>query len=174
MAFLEVGPIDIAVDYIFTFLWGMAPLCELRCAIPLGMDSYDLPLIGNRGYDLPWYGVLPVAVAGNLVPGVFWLTVLPVLGRLITAVPNPVGRLLLWRSDQLRRRNIDRYHRHGALALVGLVAIPLPLTGVWTGCLAAWALEIPFAKALPPIALGAVIAGVVVTGLTLLGVAAAT
>ncbi len=161
------------MEYIFTFLWSMAPVCELRCAIPLGMESYDLPFVGHRGYDLPWYGVLPVAVAGNLVPALFWLTALPVLGRVVTAVPNPVGRLLLWRSDQLRRRNMDRYHRHGAVVLVGLVAIPLPLTGVWTGCLAAWALEIPFSKALPPIALGAAIAGGVVTGLTALGVAAA-
>ena len=147
------------MEYIFTFLWSMAPVCELRCAIPLGMGGYDLPLIGARGYDLPWYGVLPVAVLGNLVPAVFWLTVLPGLGRLVTAAPNPLGRLLLWRSEQLRRRNIDRYHKYGAVVLVGLVAIPLPLTGVWTGCLAAYALEIPFSKAFPPIALGALIAG---------------
>ena len=158
------------MEYIFTFLWSMAPVCELRCAIPLGMDSYDLPFIGSRGYDLPWYGVLPVSVAGNLVPGVFWLLALPVLARVITAVPNPLGRLLLWRSGQLRTRNMQRYHRYGALALVALVAVPLPLTGVWSGCLAAWALEIPFSKALPPIALGAAIAGAIVTGLTALGV----
>ena len=162
------GPI---MEYIFTFLWSMVPVCELRCAIPLGMDSYDLPFVGHRGYDLPWYGVLPVSVAGNLVPGVFWLLALPVLGRVITAVPNPVGRILLWRSAQLRRRNIDRYHRYGAMALVALVAIPLPLTGVWTACLCAYALEIQFPKAFPPIVVGAVIAGVVVTGLTSLGVA---
>ena len=162
------------MEYIFTFLWSMAPVCELRCAIPLAMDSYDLPFIGRQGYDLPWYGVLPVSVAGNLVPGVFWLLALPVLARVITAVPNPVGRLLLWRSAQLRRRNIDRYHRYGAMVLVALVAIPLPLTGVWTACLASWALEIPFKKAFPPIALGALIAGAVVTGLTGLGVTVVT
>lgn len=158
------------MEYIFTFLWSMAPVCELRCSIPLGMESYELPWLGARGYDLPWYGVLPVSVAGNLAPGVFWLLALPWLGQVLTSVPNPVGRLLLWRSEQLRRSNAQRFHRYGALALAAFVAVPLPLTGVWTGCLVAWVFEIPFWRALLSIALGALIAGAIVTGLTILGI----
>ena len=148
----------------------MAPVCELRCAIPLGMESYDLPWLGMQGYDLPWYGVLPVSVIGNLVPALFWLLVLPRLGLLLTSFPNPLGRFLLWRSGELRKRNVHRFRRYGPAALTLLVAIPLPMTGVWTGSLAAWAFEIPFWRALPPIALGALIAGVIVTGLTSLGI----
>ena len=158
------------MDYIFTFLWSMAPICELRCAIPIGMESFDVPWAGTLGYDLPWYGVLPVAVVGNLVPALFWLLVLPRLGGLLTSFPNPLGRFLVWRSEQLRKRSAERFHRSGALALTVLVAIPLPMTGVWTGCLAAWVFEIPFRRALPPIALGALIAGAIVTGLTGVGI----
>ena len=157
------------LDYFFTFIWSMAPICELRCAIPLGMESYDLPWLGNQGYDLPWYGVLPVAVVGNMVPALFWLLALPRLGAFITRSSNPVGRLLLWRSEKLRRANAQRFHKYGSLALVLLVAIPLPMTGVWTGSLAAWVFEIPMRRALPPIALGVVIAGAIVTSLTALG-----
>ena len=159
------------LDYVFTFLWSMAPVCELRCAIPLAMETYDLPFIGSRGYDLPWYGVLPVSVAGNLVPALFWLLVLPPLGLLLMSVRNPVGTLLSWRTQQLRKSNTDRFNRYGPLALAFLVAIPLPITGVWTGCLAAWAFEIPFRRALPSIALGAAIAGIIVTVLTSVGIA---
>ena len=158
------------MDYVFTFFWAMAPICELRCAIPIGMESFDVPWVGTLGYDLPWYGVLPVAVGGNVIPALFWLLVLPRLARFLTSFPNPLGRLLVWRSEALRKRNAQRFHRHGALALAALVAIPLPVTGVWTGCLAAWVFEIPFRRALPPIALGAAIAGAIVTGLTSLGV----
>lgn len=111
-----------------------------------------------------------MAVVGNLVPAVFWLLFLPRFGNLLTSFSNPLGRLLTWRTEALRRRNSERFHRHGALALTVLVAIPLPVTGVWTGCLAAWAFEIPFRRALPAIALGAVIAGAIVTGLTGLGI----
>ena len=129
-------------------------------AIPVGMGRYDLP----------WYGVLPIAVIGNLVPGVFWLLVLPRLAAFLTSFSNPLGALLLWRSRVLRERVSQKFQRHGPLALTVLVAVPLPITGVWSGCLAAWTFEIPFWRALPPIALGAVIAGVIVTGLTALGV----
>lgn len=158
------------MDYIFTFLWSMTPICELRCAIPLAMESYDLPLVGMQGYDLPWYGVFPISVIGNLVPALFWLLVLPRLGRFLTSFPNPLGSLLRWRSEQLRRRNAQRFHKYGALALTIFVAVPLPITGVWTGSLVAWVFEIPFRQALPSIALGAVIAGAIVTGLTSLGI----
>ena len=147
------------MDYIFTFLWSMTPIGELRLAIPLGVNTYGLP----------WYGVFPVSVIGNLVPAFFWLLVLPRLALLLTSFPNPFGRLLMWRSQELRRQNARRFHKYSVLALTVLVAIPLPMTGVWTGCLAAWVFEISFWRALPAIALGAVVAGAIVTGLTVLG-----
>ena len=158
------------MDYLFTFLWSMVPVCELRCSIPLAMESYDLPLVGTQGYNLPWYEVFPLAVLGNIVPALFWLLVLPRLGTLFTSFSNPIGALLLWRADAIRKRNTGRFQRYGVLGLTTLVAIPLPMTGVWTGCLAAWALDIPFWRALPPIALGALIAGTIVTLLTGFGI----
>ena len=158
------------MNYIFTFLWSMVPVCELRCAIPLGMESYHLPWLGTRGYDLPWYGVLPVSVAGSLIPAVVLLLLLPRVGAFLTSFRNPAGSILTWRSEQLRRRNAQRYHRYGALLLTAFVAVPFPLTGVWTGCLAAWVFEVPFKKALPSIALGALMAGGIVTGLTSVGI----
>ena len=147
------------MDYLFTFLLSMAPVGELRLSIPLGMNTYDLP----------WFWVLPLAVLGNLVPALFWLAALPRLGARLMAFPNPLGRLLEWRTNRLRTAHADRFHRHGAVALILLVAIPLPFTGVWTASLAAWAFEVPFGRALVPIALGTLVAGVVVTLLTGLG-----
>ena len=114
--------------------------------------------------------MLPVAILGNLVPALFWLLVLPKLGAFLTSFRNPVGSILKWRSEALRKSNAERFHRHGVLALTLLVAVPLPVTGVWTGSLAAWVFEIPFRRALPHIALGTVIAGVIVTVLTSVGV----
>ena len=147
------------LDYIFTFLWSMTPIGELRLAIPIGMGRYDLP----------WYWVLPVAVIGNLVPGIFWLLALPKLAPLLSRLPL-LGSFLRWRTESLRKHNSQRFHKYGVGALALLVAIPLPVTGVWTGCLAAWTFEIPFRRALPSIALGALMAGIIVTGLTAAGI----
>lgn len=148
------------MDYLITFLVSMTPIGELRASIPLGIETYGLP----------WYEVLPLAVAGNLVPGLFWLLALPRIGDRVMSFPNPVGRLLKWRSERLYRLQAERFQRHRNMGLVLLVAVPLPFTGVWTGALAAWVFEVPFRPAFLCIALGALIAGGVVTGLTELGV----
>ena len=140
----------------------MTPIGELRLAIPIGMGRYDLP----------WYGVLPIAVVGNLAPAVFCFLALPRLVTLLEHFPNPFISFLRWRSEALRRHNADRFHKYGAGALALLVAVPLPLTGVWTASLAAWAFETPPRRAFPPIAVGAVVAGIVVTVLTWVGIIA--
>ena len=88
--------------------WSMAPICELRCSIPLGMESYDLPIVGTQGYDLPWYGVFPVSVIGNLVPALFWLLVLPRLGLFLTSFPNPIRDRILESFATHSARGPDR------------------------------------------------------------------
>ena len=50
--------------------------------------------------------------------------------------------------------------------LILLVAIPLPGTGAWTGALVATLLDIRLRQAFPAIAAGVVIAGVIITALT--------
>ncbi|MCK4964880.1 MAG: small multi-drug export protein, partial [Dehalococcoidia bacterium] len=58
---------------------------------------------------------------------------------------------------------------HGAIGLVLFVAIPLPVTGAWTGSIVAFLLGLSFWRAFPAIFLGVVIAGVIVTTLTVIG-----
>ena len=60
--------------------------------------------------------------------------------------------------------------RYGFFAIMLAVAIPLPLTGAWTGTLIVWTLNEPVRRGLPAIAAGVVIAGIVVTSLTLAGI----
>lgn len=51
---------------------------------------------------------------------------------------------------------------YGFLALVIFVAIPLPATGAWTGCIIAWILGLDRKKSILSIALGVLIAGIIV------------
>jgi len=52
------------------------------------------------------------------------------------------------------------------MGLIILVAIPLPGTGAWTGALVADVLDLRLRTALPAIALGVLIAGIITTTVT--------
>ena len=138
----------------------MTPVGELRLSIPLGI--YTL--------DLPWYQVLPVSVVGNIIPVLFIIPGLHVGARLLHRYPTFLTRMLDWRTESLLRSYNARFAKYGPAFLVVLVAIPLPITGAWTGSLASWAFGIPAKKAIPLIALGVVIAGIIVTVLTEMGI----
>ncbi len=49
------------------------------------------------------------------------------------------------------------------------VAVPLPMTGAWSGCIAASLFKIRFRYAFPAIFLGVVIAGLIVLAVCLFG-----
>lgn len=125
------------------------PISELRGAIPLGLSIGLSPLEAFL-----W------AVIGNFLP------VVPVL-LLLEATTGwlmryrPSRRLLTWVFGRTRRRS-SAVQRYGLVGLVLLVAIPLPTTGAWTGCIAAYLLGIEYGRAIPAIFTGTLIAGVVV------------
>jgi uncharacterized membrane protein len=55
-----------------------------------------------------------------------------------------------------------RYKTLGFLALTLFVAIPLPVTGAWTGCLLAWTLGLDRKKSILSISAGVFIAGILI------------
>lgn len=147
-------------DWLWVLLAAMTPIGELRLSIPLGI----------QGLGMPWYVVLPLSLAGNMVPVFFLVLGLERLARFLLSFPNPVGRFLLWRAGRLRLTQSERFGRYGAAALVIFVAIPLPLTGAWTGSLVAWVFQVPARSAIPLIGLGVVLAGGIVTAVVLTGI----
>jgi len=135
------------------------PILELRGAIPVGIILLDLP----------WYYVLLLALIGNLLPVPFILLFLDSATRLLSRV-RLLDRFLAWLFERTRRRGkiIETYERIG---LVLFVAVPLPVTGAWTGSLAAVLFGMGFRHAFLCIATGVLIAGAVVTALSCFGVA---
>ncbi|MBR4852609.1 MAG: small multi-drug export protein, partial [Clostridia bacterium] len=63
---------------------------------------------------------------------------------------------------RLGEKKVSKMHRTLFVSLLLFVAVPLPGTGAWTGSLIALTLNLKLKKALPPIALGVLIAGIVV------------
>jgi len=64
------------------------------------------------------------------------------------------------------QKKIDKFERKyqkiGFLALMLLVAIPLPGTGAWTGCIISWVLGLERKKSIMAISAGVMIAGVLI------------
>ena len=142
-------------------LWVLAiaasPISELRGAIPVAIASFHFPV---------YYAFL-VAVIGNLLPVPFILLLLDRAARLLSRVQF-FERFFNWLFERTRRRGkmIERYERIG---LVLFVAIPLPVTGAWTGSLAAVLFGLKFRHALLSIFIGILIAGTIVTCVTHFG-----
>ena len=147
-------------DELKTFLLAMTPLGELRLSIPVGISTLDMA----------WPLVLALSIAGNLLPVPFLLWGLRTVGARVERMDNVLGNLLRWRTRTVQERWGARVRRYGFGAIVLIVAIPLPLTGAWTGSLAVWALHVPAARGLLAIATGVVIAGAVVTAATRAGI----
>jgi len=140
------------------FISSMLPITELRGSIPLGVAFYDLPVV--------WVFVL--AVIGNLIAGAIVLLLLDLLiNRFLIHKIYILNRFFSWLFAWTRKRHTEKFNRYRDLALILLVAIPLPFTGAWTGALAAFVFGIRFKRAFPLIALGVLIAGVIVSIVTL-------
>jgi len=134
-----------------------SPISELRGAIPVAITVFDFP----------WYYAFLLAVIGNLLPVPFILLFLNAFSKLLGKI-GIFERMLQWFFKHTRQRGkiIERYERIG-LAL--FVAIPLPITGAWTGSVVAVLFGLRFKHALLSIFIGILIAGTIVTCATLLG-----
>lgn len=142
------------------FLAGMSPLGELRLAIPWGYQVLKLP----------WYQAFLLGCAGNLVIVPILLLFLDKVATVLHRLPGPLWRILEWRRNRLSRLYSQRFQRYGPAFLALFVGLPLPFTGAWTGALLAWVFRVSFRQALLALSAGVVIAGVVVTSLTVVGV----
>ena len=135
---------------------GMLPVFELRGAIPLGFYL-----------NMPVAKVFFLALLGNLIPVIpLYFLLLPVYKRLSRI---PALKAFFERLFEHARKRSFIIQRYEALGLMLFVAIPLPVTGAWTGTIAASLLKIKFKYTLLAVTLGITIAGVIVTVLSGLG-----
>lgn len=133
----------------------MLPVLELRGAIPFGR------VLGmTAGPAYVW------AVLGNLVPVPFILWWLEPVTNWAEHRWPALHRFLQRLFAATRRRHTARFERLRDLALITFVAIPLPITGAWSGALAAFVFGVSKKRALGLIAVGVAIAGVIVSLVT--------
>ena len=127
------------------------PISELRGAIPIALTVYQMPVV--QAYLF--------AILGNIIPVIFLLLYLGHFSDFLRKW-KCFDLFFTWLFKRTQRHE-DRYEKYGALFLLFFVAVPLPITGAWTGCAAAFVFGIRFKYAFPTITSGVMIAGLIVS-----------
>ncbi|MBD5092933.1 MAG: small multi-drug export protein [Subdoligranulum sp.] len=139
--------------YLWVFIISMVPIVELRGAVPIGV-----------GMGLPLLPTYIIAVLGNMLPvPVILLLAKPIL-IWCTKLPGILGRFFQWIYEKGVRAGEKLMAKAGNgmfWALFLFVAIPLPGTGAWTGCLAATLLDLKFWPSVLAVLCGVMTAGLI-------------
>ena len=145
--------------WLATVIIGALPIFELRGAIPIALGIYEMN---------PFAAYL-FAVLGNMMPVIPLLLYLDPVSKYLRRY-SIFDKFFSWLFGRTQRNHSARFEKYGILALTIFVAIPLPVTGAWTGCAAAFVFGIKFRHALLAILAGVLIAGLIVSVVTLTGI----
>jgi len=148
--------VSIPKEYI-VIIFGALPISELRGAIPLALS-----------FGMPMHKAFWLSVLGNIIPIAPALFLLePVSTRLRKF--KAWSRFFDWVFERTKK-NSDAIQKYEALGLAIFVAIPLPMTGAWSGVIAASLFKIRFRYAFIAITAGVIGAGLIVSILCALGI----
>lgn len=136
---------------LLTALLSMAPVSELRGAIPYGLAQ-----------DIPLGLLVPLCVLANMLPVPFIILFLRKLLAWFQKLGGVPKRLADWLIERGMKKSM-LIKQYETLGLFILVAVPLPGTGAWTGALVAALMGLRMRFALPAIGAGVTTAGVIVT-----------
>ncbi|MCL2043236.1 MAG: small multi-drug export protein [Treponema sp.] len=146
--------------YFITIFLSILPISELRGAIPYAAAN-----------QIPWYTAFVIAVLCNaMVAPICWifLSTLHKLFLKMAWYKHLFERFI----ERARTKLHNKVERWGWLGITVFVAIPLPVTGAWTGTLGAWVLGISKRRTMFAVMLGVFIAGIIVTAVVQLGIQA--
>lgn len=145
-----------------TFLMAMLPVGELRGALPVAL----------LGYKMSWPEAIMIAVAGNMLPVYFLLLFFEAGSTWLRERFTWADRWFHWLFERTRRKLNGQVQRYGYWALALFVAVPVPVTGAWTGALAAFVFGLPKGKSFLAILVGVCVSALIVTLITMGGNAA--
>ncbi|MBQ6992530.1 MAG: small multi-drug export protein [Clostridia bacterium] len=141
--------------YIIVFIVSMVPIIELRGAIPIA-----------EGFGLNLFIYYPIAIIGNMLP----VPIIYLFARKVLEFGKDkkiIGKFFTWCIEKGEKGGEKLKKSAGNkgifLALLIFVGIPLPGTGAWTGTLAASFLKLDFKTSISAVALGVVLAGIIMS-----------
>ncbi len=135
------------------FIISLFPILEIRGG-----------MIAARILEVDFLKAFAICYAGNMLP-------IPFILLFIRSILQFLRRFkfmnrIVDRLEAKGEKNREKVLRYKAWGLLAFVAIPIPGTGGWTGALIAALLDLRMKKALPIIAIGVFIAGLIMSLLT--------
>ncbi len=152
---------------LITLLVSMFPLIELKGAIPIG-TGLNLPLLQSALLAYAGSSLIVIPVFFLLIPIFNLLKKIKFIKKLvekIEAVFEKKAQDLAKKSDGAPE---DKVRKILIWGLFIFVAVPFPVTGVWTGTAIAVFLNMKFRDSFLPIVLGNLVAGSIITFITFL------
>ncbi len=122
------------------------------------------------------YGSGESIIAAYIICCLANILIIPVIFIFLDTLHHVFYRIKLYRRvfdhfvERTRRKAERNVGNYGYWGVMLFVAIPLPITGAYTGTLAAWLLKLNKTKSFLYLALGVLIAGVIVSVVTVTGV----
>ncbi|OGI11599.1 hypothetical protein A3K64_01780 [Candidatus Micrarchaeota archaeon RBG_16_36_9] len=140
---------------IYALILSILPISELRGGLPLAM------VYANQ-HNISFLLILPMIIFANIIAIFLAFFFLDKIHHVLlrNRTYKRFFESYLLRIQKKTDRFESKYSAIGFLALTLFVAVPLPATGAWSGCLIAWLLDLDRKKSILAIALGVMIAGI--------------
>ncbi|MBE6836315.1 MAG: small multi-drug export protein [Ruminococcaceae bacterium] len=135
------------------FIISLFPVLEIRGG-----------MIAARLLEVDFLKAFIICYAGNMLPIPFILLFIRRIFKFLRRFD--FMNKIIDRLESKGEKNREKVLRYKAWGLLTFVAIPIPGTGGWTGALIAALLDLRMKKALPIIALGVFVAGLIMSLLT--------
>jgi uncharacterized membrane protein len=145
-------------EHLKVFILSMLPITELRGSIPWAIKFYSLSVAE----------IVMLSIMGNILISVLILYALGPIMEILSK--NRIfNRLLtyIFKRTKKKGKMIYLLKFYGLILFVG---IPMPLTGVWTGSLAAYLFGLSRKKSIIAITAGVLISSFIVTSISIFSI----
>ncbi|MBR6779026.1 MAG: small multi-drug export protein [Clostridia bacterium] len=152
-----------------TILISMIPIIEIRGAIPFATNSgfwlnNSLSNWAAFGWGLLGSSAIVPIIALLFFPVMKWLKRTRLFGKLANGIENRIkGKAANIEGSEEKSKRFSKPYWKKILAVLIFVAVPLPLTGVWTGTCIAVFIGLDYISTCITVILGNVIAGFLIT-----------
>mgnify|MGYP000963247272 CR=1 FL=1 len=151
--------INFLPNWLEVLIMAAVPVVELRGAIPYGILALDMSILQT----------FILSYVGSLIPAPFILLFVKKILEYMSTSKVAFFRRIAEKLNNKGTKKIAEMKKTTFWGLTLFIAIPLPGTGVWTGCLVAALLGMRFKYSMGAAVLGTLIAGIVVTAIVASG-----